>query len=314
MYSSSRRGRSPASYCASSSTRAAVTIADRRGSLLRSSRSACFSVSSKRRRASERLHRRVHGFFGERPMIPQVHQRREQIVAQRPARPARRRRRPRPRLRARQPILQLEHDPLGGLLADAGNGREPRRGRRARSPDSSGGSMPDSTASASFGPIPLTPISRSNRSCSSSVAKPYSSQRVLADVRVDAQRDARCRARRGRRTWTAARTRRSRRRGRRRRCGWDAFRESCPRRCAITAIVRASGLGDARLVARLLPPRWTAPSRASRGTLRVHVADGDRERIGRVVRRRHGGEAEQQLHHLLHLRACRRGRSRRPRV
>ena len=47
MYSSSVRGRSPASYCASSSTRAAVT---RRSSVMlprRSSRSACFSVRSK---------------------------------------------------------------------------------------------------------------------------------------------------------------------------------------------------------------------------------------------------------------------------
>jgi hypothetical protein len=36
----------------------------------------------------------------------------------------------------------------------------------------SAGSMPDSTASASFGPTPLIEISRSNNSCSSGVANP----------------------------------------------------------------------------------------------------------------------------------------------
>ena len=65
---------------------------------------------------------------------------------------------------------------------------------RARSPrsiarTSSCGSMPDSTASASFGPMPLMPISRSNSSCSSGGREPVQRQRVLADVRVDAQRD-----------------------------------------------------------------------------------------------------------------------------
>ena len=43
---------------------------------------------------------------------------------------------------------------------------------RWMAPTSSRGSMPESTASASFGPIPLTPISRSNTASSSGVAKP----------------------------------------------------------------------------------------------------------------------------------------------
>ena len=79
------------------------------------------------------------------------------------------------RLRARrQPVLQFEPDPLGGLLADAGDLGQPRDVLRADRPNQIAGSMPDSTASASFGPIPLIAISRSNRSCSSGVAKPNS--------------------------------------------------------------------------------------------------------------------------------------------
>jgi len=35
------------------------------------------------------------------------------------------------------------------------------------------GSMPDSTDNASFGPMPLTAIRRSNIACSSAVANPY---------------------------------------------------------------------------------------------------------------------------------------------
>ncbi len=54
---------------------------------------------------------------------------------------------------------------------------------------SSRGSSPESTASASFGPIPLIAISRSKTVCSSGVAKPKSASLILADVRVDAQRD-----------------------------------------------------------------------------------------------------------------------------
>ena len=49
--------------------------------------------------------------------------------------------------------------------------------------------MPESTASASFGPMPLIAISRSKTVCSSGVAKPKSASLILAHVRVDAQRD-----------------------------------------------------------------------------------------------------------------------------
>ena len=91
MYSSSRRGRSPASYCASSSTRAARRRCDRRRHFGHVRRNACFSsaLEARRRRpTSSVLRSRLNGFFGERPMIPQVHQRREQIVAHAAAPPA----------------------------------------------------------------------------------------------------------------------------------------------------------------------------------------------------------------------------------
>ena len=90
-----------------------------------SSRRACLSVRSKPASRPTAFRARVDGFFGKRPMITQVHQRREQIVAQHAA-----------RLRDRcaaattcafgRSIFQLEDDAFGRLLADAGNRREPR--------------------------------------------------------------------------------------------------------------------------------------------------------------------------------------------
>ncbi len=50
--------------------------------------------------------------------------------------------------------------------------------------------MPESTASATFGPMPLTAISRSNNVSSSDRGESEQLQRVFAHVRVDAQRDA----------------------------------------------------------------------------------------------------------------------------
>jgi len=59
-------------------------------------------------------------------MIPQVHERRDHVVAQHRRLRRRRPRRDRRRRRPRQAILQLEDDPLRRLLADAGNRGEPR--------------------------------------------------------------------------------------------------------------------------------------------------------------------------------------------
>ena len=166
------RGRRPASYCASSSTRAAVTRRSSScASLAPASRSACFSVRSKPP-SRRRLERRVDGFLGERPMIPQVHERREHD-------------------RRAAPALRGAASPAGAATARAAGDPSARarcarrsscrrrespsaaRGRRARSRESARAARcPDSTASASFGPMPLTPISRSNSSCSSRVAKP----------------------------------------------------------------------------------------------------------------------------------------------
>src|ERR1700722_2938872 len=131
MYSSSRRGRSPASSCASSSTRAGVT---KRSLVIQSTvylttsfrqLSQCLlqrTLEPARRRA---LDRGFDGSLGERPMISQVHQRREQIVAERHLgyRTAGTNRR---RLHPGQAVLQLESDPLRRLLADARNGGEAR--------------------------------------------------------------------------------------------------------------------------------------------------------------------------------------------
>ena len=61
-------------------------------------------------------------------------------------------------------------------------------------------------------------------------------------------------------------------------------------------IVRASS--SPRFAAAV--PRATAAA-ARAGRMRVHVADGDGQRVGGVVRRRQRGQSEQQLHHLLHL-------------
>ena len=55
---------------------------------------------------------------------------------------------------------------------------------------SSAGSMPESTASASFGPMPLTEISRSKSGELERRGEAEELQRVFADVRVDAQRHA----------------------------------------------------------------------------------------------------------------------------
>ena len=74
--------------------------------------------------ASGGFQRRIDGFFGERPMIPQVHQRREQIVSKHrnvcgDARHSR-------DCCFGQSIFELENDALGCLLADAGNRRQAR--------------------------------------------------------------------------------------------------------------------------------------------------------------------------------------------
>ena len=121
MYSSSERGRRPASYCASSSAGAGGDQA-RIGHRI-SSRSAAVSACSKVGSALDDK-RGVDGLLGLRPMIAEVLQRREQVVAQpiagrgHAASPA-----PAGTASMREPILQLEDDALGRLLADAGDRR-----------------------------------------------------------------------------------------------------------------------------------------------------------------------------------------------
>ena len=76
----------------------------------------------------------VDRLLGRAALVAEIQQRRQQVVAQLilgrsapPACPARLQRR-------RQPILQLQPDPLGGLLADAGNRGQPRDVLRRGSP------------------------------------------------------------------------------------------------------------------------------------------------------------------------------------
>src|ERR1051325_10846194 len=96
MYSSSSRGRRPASYCASSSTRAAVTrrsllmdaagaggYAGPRGSVLPGKLTQRLLQRTLESTVRLRLDRGLDGFLGERPMIPQVHERGEHIIAHR---------------------------------------------------------------------------------------------------------------------------------------------------------------------------------------------------------------------------------------
>ena len=103
-----------------------------------SSRSACFSVRSKppsRRRLAAPRRRPFRRAADDTPGSSSA----ESTSSRSAGAPARRRAAGRRRrVRARQPILQLEHDALGRLLADAGNRRQPRevaaldRARRAR--------------------------------------------------------------------------------------------------------------------------------------------------------------------------------------
>src|SRR5437667_6265193 len=152
MYSSSTRGRSPASYCASSAARAGEM---RRSSLIGPIRNSEFGIRnacSESRTNSEfrilnselfrhlpqrllerrfkpsvghRLDRGGDGLFSKRPMIPQVHERREHIVAHSAWRGLHLAGNSVFNLHTGQPIFQLEHDALGCLPADAWNRREP---------------------------------------------------------------------------------------------------------------------------------------------------------------------------------------------
>src|SRR5437867_7849666 len=127
MYSSSMRGRSPASYCASSSTRAAVTTREFVMMLAPSFRQLAQGLLQRllEPAAGGALERGVHRLFSERPMISQVHQRREEILAQ--GRGAGRAVRYDGRhLSPWETILQLEDYALRSLLSDTGNRRQPR--------------------------------------------------------------------------------------------------------------------------------------------------------------------------------------------
>ena len=120
-------------------------------------------------------------------MIPQVDERREQIVAQRGRSRAGAGARDR-RLQPRQAILQLEHDALGRLLADAGNRRQPRhiaaldRADQLRRLDARQHRERQLRADAADADQPLEQIQLERR------REAVQRERVLTHVRVDAQR------------------------------------------------------------------------------------------------------------------------------
>ena len=138
MYSSSVRGRSPASYWTSSSTRAAVrqTIVM---IIFISCPEACAQRLLERSRPGAAVSALVDRLLGRRPLVAEIHA--APTADRRAADP------PATRLPGAgpaglhgrgQPILQLEADPLGGLLADAGNGGQPRDVLRPNRADQSG--------------------------------------------------------------------------------------------------------------------------------------------------------------------------------
>ena len=174
--SSSRRGRSERS---SSSSSGSEHRRQERGSRRQPPRSACAHALLGRAAPDRR-----------RPARCSASSDRVAELDERVARDeVRRRRRRRPRRRGSSTasddlLLQLEHDPLGRLLPDPGDRLEARVSPSAIARRSSAAGEPETTASATFGPIPLTVSSCMNSSRSDGVGEPVELQRVLAHVEI----------------------------------------------------------------------------------------------------------------------------------
>src|SRR5437868_1819519 len=125
MYSSSVRGRSPASYWTSSSILEAFTRRSSiifRGAPQSSDHLAQDAAQHLLERSVRRLLRgRVDRLLGHGAVVTQIDQRRQEIVSDVIASGRRRTRRGR---RVRKPILQLEADAFRGLLAHARDFRQ----------------------------------------------------------------------------------------------------------------------------------------------------------------------------------------------
>ena len=176
-------------------------------------------------------------------------------------------------------LAQLDDDPLGGALADAGHRLQPLgvAGREHR--DELARARVDSTASATFGPTAWTVSSIRNSSRSCSLAKPYSvsvSSRAIRCV---------CSV-----TFSP---------------GGGIRAASAPRRGGAVADAAAehhdvvvAPQGD--LSAQQLDHRAPARQR-ERERRAVGVADGHRERVGGVVGARAPAEREQRADHARDL-------------
>ena len=248
-------------------------------------------------------------------MIPQIEQRRDQVGAQRGsprgAPPAPQPPRPRRRAAAGAGPSARGRCARRSSCRRRGSASAGRRRRACTARTRSAGSIPESTASARRGPMPLIAISRSNSCCSSAVTKPKSesaSSRTCVWMRSDDLAPAsRQLVERGERHLHVVADAAARRRPAASACfSMQACRGrhgNHPSRSVVAGHCRrGASVARRRARRRSAPARRRRPARRADGRgPGVHVADRHRERVGRVVRRRHVGKPEQQPHHLLDL-------------
>ena len=161
-------------------------------------------------------------------------------------------------------VAQVEHHALRDLLARRRARPSARRRRRATTARrSASGASADRNASATFGPTPVTPVSRSNSVALVGGGEPVQRHRVLAHDHPGVQAGASSRSPGARPRPTSAPARRSRRRRRRARRGSRPSRRPHPRG---TRSPRARPSGGARM--RRRRRRWvsaTATASAASG-------------------------------------------------
>jgi hypothetical protein len=187
------RGRSPASNCASSSTRTDATTLRLASARSGSTRSVIASVPAAPPSAHARMSDWTWSAALRRwPFQPEADDSRgseapREVAAHTICAVGRRGVGRRAAWQLREPIPKLEDDPFRRLLANARESRSAARRRpRCTLVISSRGSIPGQHGDRQLGPMPLMPISFSKSCRSSSVRNPVQQQRILAHVRVDA--------------------------------------------------------------------------------------------------------------------------------